>query len=90
VTSLEERVTALETAVAALTAPEPGFTADVKTEVLDTTTDGTVALMIRLTHQPTGVMVVARDRAEGIAKLRHALANRTRRQQDLQQKTTTP
>jgi hypothetical protein len=80
VTSLEERVAALEAAVATLMQPEPDFMAQTRTEEFY----GPI-LTVRLTHEPTGVTVVARDRAEGVYKLRKALAARARREYDLQE-----
>ena len=82
---LEERVAALEAAMAVLMGPEPDFMDRVRIDVLDSTPDGTVILTVRLTHEPTGVMVVARDRAEGVFKLRKALTARARREYDLQE-----
>ena len=78
---LEDRVAALEAAVAALTAPEPEFMAHTRAEPLD----GHGILTVRLTHEPTGITVAARDRAEGVVRLRRALAERARRQHDLQE-----
>ena len=79
-TSLEDRVAALEAAVAELRQPEPDFMAQTRAEALD----GPI-LTVRLTHEPTGVEVVARDRTEGVFKLRKALAARARREYDLQE-----
>ena len=79
---LEERVAALEAIVATLTTPEPDFMTRTRVETLR----GTEVLNVRLTHQPTGIEVVARDRAEGVYKLRKALAGAARRQYDLQWK----
>ena len=66
-------------------APEPDFMARVTTEPLGGPEHLRGALTIRLTHEPTGVTVAARDRTEGVHKLRKALADRTRRQYDLQE-----
>ena len=68
--------------------PEPDFMAHTTTEPLNSTglTGNPGHLTIRLTHQPTGIEVVARDRAEGIYKLRKALTGAARRQYDLQWK----
>ena len=77
---LEERVAALEAAVDALGAPEPRFMDQVKVEDIDGE-----YLKVRLTHEPTGVTVLARDRAEGVFKLRKALTARARREYDLQE-----
>ena len=84
---LEERVAALEAAVAALAAPEPDFMTRTTVEPLNGTglTGDAGHLTIRLVHQPTRIEVVARDRAEGIAKLRQALLARARRDYDLQE-----
>jgi hypothetical protein len=86
VPDLEDRVAALEAIVAGLTA-EPDFMTRTTTEPLNGTglTEAGGHLTIRLTHQPTGIEVVARDRAEGIVKLRKALAGRARREFDLQE-----
>jgi len=62
-------------------AEEPAFMDRVTTETLH----GTEHLKVRLTHEPTGITVVARDRPEAIVKLRHALAGAARRQYDLQE-----
>jgi hypothetical protein len=78
---LEDRVAALEAIVAQFAAPEPEFMDRVQAETLH----GTEHLKIRLTHTPTGIMVVARDRAEAVYKLRKALAGHARRQYDLQE-----
>ena len=78
---LEERVAALEAAVARLTQPEPEFMDRTRAETLH----GTEHLKVRLTHEPTGITVAARDRTEAIYKLRHALAGHARRQYDLQE-----
>ena len=80
-TSLEERVAALEAAVAQLTAPEPEFMDRVREEPLH----GTDVLKVRLIHEPSGITVVARDRPEAVIKLRHALTGAARRQYDLQE-----
>ena len=84
---LEQRVAALEAIVAALVQPEPDFMTRTTTEPLDGAglTGAGGNLTIRLVHQPTGIEIVARDRAEGIAKLRKALAGRARRDYDLQE-----
>ena len=66
-------------------APEPDFMARVTTEPLGGPEHLRGALTIRLTHEPTGVTVAARDRTEGVHKLRKALADRARRQYDLQE-----
>ena len=79
--SLEERVAALETAVAGLAQPEPEFMDRTRVETLR----GAEVLNVQLTHEPTGVTVAARDRAEGVHKLRQALAARARREYDLQE-----
>jgi hypothetical protein len=79
---LEERVAALEAAIAALTAAEPDFMARTRAEPLHDTEH----LNIRLTHEPTGITVAARDRQEAIYKLRQALAGAARRQYDLQER----
>jgi len=79
---LEERVAALEAAVATLTQPEPEFMERTRAETLR----GTKVLNIRLTHEPTGITVVARNRQEAICKLRHALTCAARRQAGLQWK----
>jgi hypothetical protein len=81
---LEERVAALEAAMAAL---EPDFMTRTTVEPLNGTglTGDAGHLTIRLTHQPTGIEVVARDRADGIVKLRKALTGRARREFDLQE-----
>jgi hypothetical protein len=63
-----------------IVAEEPHFMQNVKTEPLD----GPV-LKVRLTHEPTGVMILARSRAEGMVKLGKALAGRARREHDLQE-----
>ena len=63
------------------TALEPEFMAHTRMEPID----GNLVLMVRLTHEPTGVTVAARDRTEGVHKLRKALADRFRRQYDLQE-----
>ena len=76
---LEERVAALEAAVATLV--EPDFMAQTR---VDTFRD-TQVRSVRLTHEPTGVTVVAPDRAEGVFKLRKAIAGHARRQHDLQE-----
>jgi hypothetical protein len=60
---------------------EPTFMQHVKAEPLD----GHGPLTIRLTHEPAGITIAARDRAEGICKLRKALADRARRDYDLQE-----
>ena len=60
---------------------EPDFMNRVREEPLH----GTDVLKIRLTHQPSGITVVARDRPEAIVKLRHALTGAARRQADLQE-----
>ena len=78
---LEERVAALEAAVAQLTQPEPEFMDQTRAEDLH----GTEHLKVRLTHEPTGITVAARDRQEAVYKLRHALAGAARRQYDLQE-----
>lgn len=78
---LEERVAALEDAVAALTAPEPDFMTRTLVEPLE----NPGVLTVCLTHEPTGVMVIARDRAEGLVKLGKALQGRARREHDLQE-----
>ena len=71
---------------------EPEFMQHVHAEPLR----GHGALTIRLTHQPTGITIAARDHDEGIYKLRKALADAARRQYDLQeaerrtQRKTTP
>ena len=80
-TSLEDRVAALEAAVAELRQPEPDFMAQTRVE-------GTYPTpAVRLTHLPTGVQVDAGSRAEAVVKMRKALAARDRRQQDLEQRT---
>jgi hypothetical protein len=61
--------------------PEPDFMTRTTAEPLH----GTEHLKIRLTHTPTGIMVVARDRAEAVHKLRKALAGHAARQYDLQE-----
>ena len=68
-------------------AAEPDFMTRTTAEPLDGTgLTGTGGdLTIRLVHQPTGIEVVARDRPEGIAKLRRALLARARREFDLQE-----
>jgi len=76
---LEERVAALEAAMAAL---EPDFMTRTTVEPLE----GHGALTVLLTYEPAGVTVAARDRAEGICRLRRALADRARRDYDLQWK----
>jgi len=78
---LEDRVAALEAAVAHLAALEPDFMDRTRAETLH----GTDILKVRLTHEPTGITVVARDRPEAIVKLRHALTGAARRQYDLQE-----
>ena len=78
---LEERVAALEAAVAELRQPEPDFMAETRVEGTHPTP------AVRLTHLPTGVSVRAPDRTEAVVKLRKALAGRERRQQDLEQRT---
>jgi hypothetical protein len=78
---LEERVAALEAIVAQLTQPEPDFMRAVREDPID----GNV-LTVRLTHEPTGVTVLARDRAEGIYKLRKAITGHWRRLSDLQER----
>jgi hypothetical protein len=78
---LEARVAALEAIVAQFATPEPDIMAQVRTEALH----GTSILTVRLTHEPTGVTVAALDRAEGVLKLRKALAGRARREYDLQE-----
>jgi protein subunit release factor A len=80
VPDLEERVAALEAAVAALPGPEPDFMQHVREEPL-----GGDVLTVRLTHEPTGVTVAARDRAEGVFRLQKALAGKARREYDLQE-----
>jgi hypothetical protein len=84
VPDLEERVAALEAAIAAL---EPDFMTRTTAEPLNGAglTGDAGHLTIRLTHQPTGIEVVARDRADGIARLRRALTDRARREFDLQE-----
>lgn len=109
---LEERVAALEAAMAMLTRAllkrgditindarathglppfpepwadaaqsEPDFMTRTKTEPLE----NPGVLTVRLTHEPTGITVHARDRAEGVHKLGKALAGRARREFDLQE-----
>jgi hypothetical protein len=77
---LEERVAALEAIVAGLTA-EPDFMARTRVDPVHASS----VLTVCLTHEPTNVSVVARDRAEGVFKLRKALADRARREYDLQE-----
>jgi hypothetical protein len=60
---------------------EPQFMQHTRVEPID----GHGVLTIRLTHEPTNISVVARDRPEGISKLRRALADRARRDYDLQE-----
>ena len=79
---LEDRVAALEATVAQLVQPEPVFMDRVRVEPVHASS----ILTLSLTHEPTGVTVVARDRAEGVFKLRKALADRARREYDLQEK----
>ena len=87
---LEERVAALEAAIARLTQPEPAFMEQTRTETLH----GTEHLKVRLTHEPAGITIAARDRQEAIRKLQQALASHAARQTRLQehqrrQQTTT-
>jgi predicted HD phosphohydrolase len=77
---LEQRVAALEAIVAQFAEPEPAFMDRVQAETLHDAGH----LKVRLTHEPTGIMVVARDRQEAVYKLRKALAGHARRQFDLQ------
>jgi hypothetical protein len=81
VPDLEERVAALEAIVAGLVQPEPEFMAQTRVETLR----GMEVLSVRLLHEPTGITIAARDRDEGIVKLRKALADRARREFDLQE-----
>jgi hypothetical protein len=74
------RHTALEAAITILPGPEPDFMSQVKTEPLNGK-----HLRIRLTHEPTGITVTARDRSEGTYKLRKAFTDHARRQYDLQE-----
>ena len=78
---LEDRVAALEAIVAGLVGPEPEFMSRVRVEPVHASS----VLTVSLTHEPTAVTVVARDRAEGVYKLRKALAARARREYDLQE-----
>jgi hypothetical protein len=59
---------------------EPDFMARVHVEHLH----GTEHLKVRLTHEPSGITVAARDRQEAIIKLRHALTGAASRQASLQ------
>ena len=79
--SLEERVEALEAIVAGLLQAEPDFMAYVR---IDTFRD-TEVRAVRFTHLPTGVQVLADSRGEAVHKLRKALADRARREHDLQE-----
>ena len=83
IVALEDRVAALEAAVAELRQPEPEFMCQVR---VDTYRANKVE-SVRLTHLPTGVQVDAGSRAEAVVKLRKALAARDRRQHDLEQRT---
>ncbi len=80
--SLEERVAALETIIGRLTLAEEDFMTLVR---VDTFRVGTRTRTVHLTHLPTGVTVAADSRAEGVVKLRKALAGHARRQCDLQE-----
>jgi hypothetical protein len=78
---LEDRVAALEAIVAGLAQAEPEFMTQTRVETLR----GMEILNVRLTHEPTGITIAARDRAEAIVKLRKALTGHARRQHDLQE-----